>query len=231
MRLKQIYPQDSQENKLSFLNGVADLLAEQDNIMEREMIMKNISRDYDITMDTLQAEVNRRLDLKMRKQKKKEFSEAKKELTGTVKSYSIHNSENTRAIYEKMLIALISGENRLFKKACERYPASAFTEGPLREMAEVLYEKLEQGNDFVLEEYITKLDPEKASAIIHMAKTSCNFEEPEKALDDILKKLETLKLEEEKKDILERLKNITDIKEKKLLQNQLQQVILKITGK
>lgn len=231
LSLRQMYPQDNQENKLSFLNGVADLLAEQDNILEREMVMKNISRDYDITMDTLQAEVERRLSLKLRKEKKKEFNAAKKELTGTVKSYSIHKNDSTRTLYEKMLIALIGSENRLYDKAYERYPASAFTEGTLREMAEVLYEKLEQGNDFILEEYITKLDPENASAIIHLARTSCNFDEPEKALEDILKKLETLKLEEEKKDILKRLKNITDINEKKLLQEQLQLVIHRMTGK
>ncbi|NLY19630.1 MAG: DNA primase [Clostridiaceae bacterium] len=229
MKLREMHPQDSQDNKLSFLNGVADLLAEQDNIMEREIVMKNISRDYDITMDTLQVEVKRRQDIKMRKQKKKEFNTAKKELTGTVKSYSIHK-DNKKSLLEKMLIALISSENHLYGKVRERYPISAFTEGPIRKMAEVLYEKLEQGNGFILEEYITRLDPEEASAIIHMARTSCNFEESEKALEDILKKLEILKLEEEKKDILKRLKNITDINEKKLLQNRLNKVIQKITG-
>ena len=231
LQLKIMYPQDSQDNKLSFLNGVAELLAEQDNIMEREMVMKNISRDYDITMDTLQAEVKRRINMNVRKQKKKEFSTAKKELTGTIKSYSLHKKESARSLYEKMLIVLISRENHLFSVASEKYPVSAFTEGSLREMAEVLYKKLEQGNDFILEEYITKLEPEKASTLLHMAKTSCNFVESGKALDDILKKLETLKLEEEKKDILERLKNITDMNEKKQLQNNLQLVILKMTSR
>lgn len=231
MQLRLMYPQDDRDNKLSFLNGVADLLAGQDNIMEREMVMKNISRDYDVTIDTLQAEIERRLNVNIRKQKKKEFGIAKKDLTGTIRSYSVHKKESKKSFYEKMLIALISRENHLFAKASERYPVSAFTEGALMEMAKMLYEKLEQGNDFILEEYITKLNPEKASAIIHMSKTSCNFDEPEKAMDDILKKLETLKFEDEKKDILKHLKNITDMNEKKQLQNKLQKVIQKITGR
>ncbi len=230
-QLRLLYPQDSQENKLAFLNGVADLLAENENIMEREMVMKNISRDYDITMDTLHAEVQRRLNIKIRKGKNKEFNIAKKDLTGTIRTYPLNQKENARMRNEKMLIALISRENHLFKKVLKRYPVSAFSEGTLMEMAKLLYDELEKGNDFLLEEYITKLDPERASSIIHMNKTSCNFSEPEKAMEDILRKLETIKLEEEKKDILKRLKNITDMNEKKQLQSQLQLVIRKMTEK
>ena len=97
-------------------------------------------------------------------------------------------------------------------------------------MAGVLYERLENGNDFLLEEYISKLAPEKASSIIHISESICRFDEPEKALEDILQRLEIIKLEEEKKDILMRLKNITNIDEKKRLQEQLQSVIRKMAG-
>ena len=59
--LKKMHPQDNPEGKLAFLNGVADLLSEQDNFLEREMVIKRISQDYDITEDALHAEVERRL--------------------------------------------------------------------------------------------------------------------------------------------------------------------------
>ncbi len=106
---------------------------------------------------------------------------------------------------------------------------SDFSDGSLRDMALALYQKLGQGNDFFLEEYITKLEPEKASELIHLSKVTCNFDNPDKAFDDILLKLETIKLEEEKKDILMRLKNITDMDEKKQLQKRLQLIIKKMT--
>ncbi len=230
-QLKLLYPQDNPEGKLSFLNAVAELLAEQENILEREMTMKNISRDYDITFDSLHAEVERRLQKRKRKEKNREFHTAQKELTGSVKTYSMNKQEGTRSRYEKMLIALISKENHLFQTAQKEYPITSFKEGAIREMAEILYRKLADENDFLLEEFISKLEPDKASEMIHLAKASCNFDEPERALEDIIIKLEWIKLEEEKKDILMRLKNITDIDEKKRLQKQLQSVIQKMAGK
>lgn len=68
------------EGKIAFLNGAADILAEQDNIVEREIIMKRISQDYDISMDALIAETNRRISRKKRMEKSREFTAAKKSL-------------------------------------------------------------------------------------------------------------------------------------------------------
>ncbi len=226
--LKKMHPQDNPEGKLAFLNGVADLLSEQDNFLEREMVIKRISQDYDITEDALHAEVERRLRKKRRKQKNNEFYSAQNDLTGAVKTYTIRRQENKMSRYEKMLLALISRENKLYQKVADRYPPSEFSDDTLKEMASILYQKLEEGSDFALEEYITRLDSERASSIVHMSKTICNFDEPDKALEDILQKLEVLKLEEEKKDILMRLKNITNVEEKKQLQQQLQIIIRNI---
>ncbi|HEY8422101.1 MAG TPA: DNA primase [Thermoclostridium sp.] len=229
--LKNMYSLDNEEGKLNFLNGVADLLTEQENFMEREIVVKKISEIYDISADALHAEIERRLKQKQRKEKSSEFYSAKKELTGSVKTFTVRKNEDIRVRYEKMLIALLCRENHLYSKVADRYSENDFSDESLREMASVLFEKLKTGSDFLLEEYISRLDPEKASSIVHISKTFCNFDDPEKALEDILQKLELLKLEEEKKDILIRLKNITNVEEKKQLQEQLQSVIRKIANK
>ncbi|AGC68367.1 DNA primase DnaG [Thermoclostridium stercorarium subsp. stercorarium DSM 8532] len=229
--LKNTYPPDNEEGRLNFLNGVADLLTEVENFMEREIIIRKISGTYGISEDALHAEVDRRLKQKQRKEKTTEFYSARKELTGPAKTPQLHKNENIRVRYEKMLLALLSRENRLYHMAAERYPASDYSDGELREMAGILYEKLKNGEDFVLEQYISRLASEKASSLIHISETFCNFDEPEKALEDILEKLEILKLEEEKKDILMRLKNITNMEERKRLQEQLQAIIRKIANK
>jgi len=227
-QLKAEFPNDNMEGKLAFLNGAAEILAEQDNIVEREIVMKSISRDYDISMDALAAETNRRISRKKRMEKSKEFTAAKFDLTGSIRPGSFDRKNKTRSRYEIMLIAILSRENHLFQAASKRYPETCFSEGNIREIADILYRKLSEGNDFLLEEFISKLNPDIASEIIHMAKTSCNFENPEKAMDDIITKLEVIKLEEEKKDILMHLKNITDMDEKKQLELKLQSVIEKI---
>jgi len=228
--LKNTYQPETEEGRINFLNGVAELLTELDNFVEREIIVNKISDSYGITADALHAEIDRRLKRKQRKEKNTEFYSAKKELTVSVKPRSVNKNEETRARYEKMLLALLCRENRLYRKVAYRYPVSEFSDESLREMAGVLYERLENGNDFLLEEYISKLAPEKASSIIHISESICRFDEPEKALEDILQRLEIIKLEEEKKDILMRLKNITNIDEKKRLQEQLQSVIRKMAG-
>ncbi|NLN65526.1 MAG: DNA primase [Clostridiaceae bacterium] len=223
-QLKLKFPTDNPDGKLAFLNGVADLLTEKENILEREMVMKNISRDYDITIDTLQAEVERRLNQKKRKEKRNEFNQKKRSLTGSIGSFSVKRKDGPRETHEHMLLTLLSRENHLYSVVSERYPVSSYSEGSNREMAEVLYQKLSDGNDFLLEEYITKLEPAKAAMIVGFSK-DCNFEEPEKAIEDILKKLETIKLREEMKDIQAQLKNINDVNEEQRLKRQLQEII------
>lgn len=226
-QLKLNFPTDNAEGKLNFLNGVADLLTEQENMMEREMVMKTISRDYDISIDTLQAEVARRLERKKRKDKNREFSEATR-MTGSMGTFTVRRSEGPREQNELFLLTLLSRSNHLFPKAAERYPVDYFTEGSIREMARVLYQRLAEGNDFLLEEYITKLDKDKASAIVACSKEACNFEEPEKAIEDILQKLETIKHGNDLKDIQARMKNISDEQERKQLAKQLQELMLKM---
>jgi len=229
--LKNTYSSGSEEDRLNFLNGVAELLTERDNFLEREIVIMKISEDYGISADALHAEVDRRLKQKQRREKTTEFYSAKKELTGLVKPRSVTKNEDTRVRYEKMLLALLCRENWLYEKAAVRYPVSEFSDDSLKEMAAVVYNRLNNGDCFVMEEYISKLDPDKASSIIQISESFGGFGEPEKALEDILQKLEILKLEEEKKDILMRLKNITNIEEKKRLQEQLQSVIRKIANK
>lgn len=231
-QLKLNFPQDNPDGRLAFLNGVADLLTEQENMMEREMVLKRISQDYDLTMDTLHAEVERRLKQKRRRDKSKEFNTKRRDLTGSVKSYALRKEEGQRAHFEQMLLTLISRENQLFPIVSEKYPLDSFSEGTIREMAEVLYSKLSDGNDFFLEEYISKLDPEKASAIIRYSKIDGNYDNADKALEDILQRLETIKLEEEKKDIIARLQNINeDEAQKQQLKKRLQYIIQKISGR
>ncbi len=226
-QLKLNFPTDNPEGKLAFLNGVTDLLIEQENIMEREMVMKTISRDYDITMDTLQAEVNRRLNQKKRKEKKQEFDKAARKMTGSIGTYIIKKKEGPRAQNEIFLLTLISTENSLYPQAAQRYPVSCYTEGEIRDMAQALYQRLGDGHDFLLHEYISKLNPEKAAAIIGCSEEACNFEEPQKAFEDILQYLENIKLEDELKDISSRLKNISDEDEKKRLVNRMNEIMQK----
>jgi len=228
--LKRMHPSDTEDSRLDFLNGVADLLSELDNFMEREIIIRKISSDYNITEDALHAEVDRRLKKKRRREKTTEFYSAKKELTGSVRPLSVGKNEGARIRYEKMLLTLLCRENRLYQKVKDRYLPSDYSDDSLKEMSAALYDKLKTGDDFLLEEYISKLAPGMASSMIHLSKNLSNIEEPEKALEDILQKLEVLKLEEEKKDILMRLKNISNIEEKKQLQKQLQSVIRKMSN-
>ncbi len=227
-QLKLNFPTENAEGKLAFLNGVADLLVEQENIMEREMVMKSISRDYDITIDTLQAEVDRRLNQKKRKDKNREFDKAARKMTGSIGAYTIKKKEGPREQNELFLLTLLSRENHLFTKAAERYPVSCYSEGEIREMARVLYQRLEDSQDFLLEEYITKLDRDKASAIVACSKESCNFDEPGKAFEDILQKLEIIKLEDELKDLQAQMKNMSDGDEKKQLAGRLIEITQKM---
>lgn len=196
---------DTLEDKLKLLNGIADTLAEHDNPIERELYARNYAKEYGISFEALQEEINKRVN---RKNRSRNYSTSVRD--GRDISPAVQNNEGFDARYselEYMLLVLLCHENRFFKLVSESYDLESYKDRQAKEIARKLYRKLEENKSCVLAELLSELDPGSASYLVRLSETKGEVSEPEKAIRQILNKLEILKLEDLQKQTIDRIKN------------------------
>lgn len=196
---------DTLEDKLKLLNGIADTLAEHDNPIERELYARNYAKEYGISFEALQEEINKRVN---RKNRSRNYSTSVRD--GRDISSAVQNNEGFDARYselEYMLLVLLCHENRFFKLVSESYDLESYKDRQAKEIARKLYRKLEENKSCVLAELLSELDPGSASYLVRLSETKGEVSEPEKAIRQILNKLEILKLEDLQKQTIDRIKN------------------------
>jgi len=199
---------DTVEDKLKLLNGIADILAEHDNPIERELYAKDYAQKYGISYESLQEEVNRRIS---RRNRAGDYSASVRE--GRGRSLAVRRDEETDTRYselEHMLIVILCQENRLFKLISEKYGLESYKDRKAGEIARKLYRKLEENDGCVLAELVSDMDPGIASYLVRLSQTKGDIKEPEKAVRQILNRLEIMKLEDLQKQTIERIKNEQD---------------------
>ena len=59
---KNMYNQNTVEDRLELLNSIADILAEHDNSIERELYAQDYARQYGISLESLQDEIRKRMN-------------------------------------------------------------------------------------------------------------------------------------------------------------------------
>jgi DNA primase len=111
---------------------------------------------------------------------------------------------------EYMLLVMLCNDNRLFSKVSKEYNTGAYMDEGARKIAEKLYNRLEQNKNCVLAELLNVLDPKEASYMVRITEINSGLEDTDKAVQQILNKLEILKLEDLQKQTIERIKNEED---------------------
>lgn len=199
---------DTVDDKLKLLNSVADILAAHDNSIEREIYSKYYAEQYGISLESLVNEVAKR--------RKKLISANSRPMTirrsaslgrGSQASVKI---DSRYGELEYMLLVMLCNDNRLFERVSAQYGPENFNDPGAKKVAEKLYGRLEQNKNCVLAELLTDLDSNTASFVVRVAETKCDLADTEKAIAQILNKLELLKLEELQKQTIERIKNEKD---------------------
>ncbi len=199
---------DTIDDKLMLLNSVADILAAHENSIERELYMKNYAEQYGISLDSLQSEVLKRMRKNNKAAQGRDNALTRRnEGSGALGPLHI---DGRYGELEYMLLVMICFENRLFQKASAAYNLDAFKDSGAGKVAEKLYRKLNQNRSCVLAELLNEVEPAVSSYLVHIAETKCELEDAERAITQILNKLELLKLEEMQKQTIERIKNEQD---------------------
>ncbi len=223
---RRVHPGQDVEDRVHLLNGMADVLAAHENAIEREMTMANISGEYKVSMDALKSEVDKRL----RKQGRDTAPVRSSASPLRMRSVTEGPARNRYDESELILLCLLGMENRLFDELSLRLPLDRFRGTVSHVVAEKLYERLSIRREASIAELVNDLPPDAASAVIHMAETRGTVDDADKAVQDLLRRLERIALEDEKQWILDNIRSETDGEKRRVLGVDLNRVIARMSA-
>ena len=222
--LKKDLDLDNVNDKIKFLNEIAKLIAKVDNNIEREIYIEKISKEYEISKEAIYAEVNKLTYKKVQNEKVLEKSKPtiihkKREVKEVPES--VKKRENT------VISILLSGDLNIFQIIRENIKPEDFQYELNNKIATKLYEEFEKGNSNI-NGIIDELDEEEQTQITMIMAEDYEINDMEKAIDDIMQSYEKEKLNGRKFEILELLEQSSDMEEKKKLEKELTDIIIRL---
>lgn len=223
--LRQQLNLDSTNDKIKFLNEIAKLISKIDNNMEREIYIEKISKEYDVSKEAIYAEVNK---LTYKDTKDAKILEKAKPV---IKKHT-NNDNNVSEIIKRrentILSILLLGDLNIYQIIKQNIPAEEFKYEIDKKIAKKVYEEFEKGNSNI-NAIIDNLEEEEQNHITMIMAEDYGIEDIEKAIDDIIQSYEKEKLNDRKYEILELLESEENQEEKKNLEKELSEIIIKLS--
>ena len=222
--LKKDLDLDNVNDKIKFLNEIAKLIAKVDNNIEREIYIEKIAKEYEISKEAIYAEVNKLTYKNVQNEKVLEKSKPtivhrKREIKEV--SERIKKRENT------IISILLNGDLNIFQIIKQNIKPEDFQYELNNKIAKKLYEEFEKGNSNITG-IIDELDEEEQNQITMIMAEDYEINDIEKAIDDIMQSYEKEKLNNRKFEILDLLEQNTDSEEKKKLEKELTDIIIRL---
>ncbi len=223
--LRQSLNLESTNDKIKFLNEIAKIISKVDNNMEKEIYIEKIAKEYDVSKEAIYAEVNK-LTYKDNKDEKI-LSKSKPVIRHIEKDNSNNISEATKRRENTILSILLSGDMNIYQIIKQNIDIEDFKYDIDRKIAQKLYEEFENGNSNI-NSIIDNLTEEEQNHITMIMAEDYGIEDIEKAIDDIIQSYEKERLNERKIEILELLENQSEEINKKDLEKELNDIIIKL---
>ena len=222
--LKKDLDLDNVNDKIKFLNEIAKLIAKVDNNIEREIYIEKIAKEYEISKEAIYAEVNKLTYKNVQNEKVLEKSKPtivhrKREIKEV--SERIKKRENT------IISILLNGDLNIFQIIKQNIKPEDFQYELNNKIAKKLYEEFEKGNSNI-NGIIDELDEEEQNQITMIMAEDYEINDIEKAIDDIMQSYEKEKLNNRKFEILDLIEQNTDSEEKKKLEKELTDIIIRL---
>ncbi|MCI9039299.1 MAG: DNA primase [Clostridia bacterium] len=212
-------------DKIKFLNEIAKILAKVSNQMEREIYIDKLSKDYKISKEAIQAEINKLMYA---------GNNSNKKLEKQVRPINVLKQETSKEIptmimkRENMVIYLLINEaEKAYSRLKEVISPENFQNEVNQQILKKLYEELEKGNSNnsqILDKF------EEETIISHLTEIMAyDFEitDVDKAVEDLINIYEKEKLVQRRNVILKQLENSCE-ENISQLEKELNEVILKL---
>ncbi len=224
--LKKELNLENTNDKIKFLNEIAKILAKIQNQMEREIYLDKLSKEYKISKEAIQAEVNK-LQYKNSTGSKK----LEKRVTD-LKPETAEKKEITPEILkrENMVIYLLINEpEKTYTKLKQTITYNDFKYELNKEILKKLYEELEKGNSNT-NHILDWFEEEKMiSHITEIMADDFEITDINKAVEDLINIYEKDKLISKRNEIIQILNDTNISKEEaKKYENELNDIILKL---
>ena len=222
--LKKDLNLENTNDKIKFLNEIAKLISKVDNTIEREVYIEKIAKEYDISKEAIYAEVNKLTYKGLKSEKILEKSKpvvTHKKIEKKEVSPAIKKRENT------IISILLTGDLSIFQIIKQSIKPEDFQDEVNANIAKKLYEELEKGNSNI-NGIIDELEQEEQNQITMIMADDYEINDLEKAIDDLIQTYEKEKLNNRKFEILEKLEQTTNIDEKKELEKELSNIIIRL---
>ncbi len=224
--LRQSLNLENTNDKIKFLNEIAKILSKIENNMEKEIYIEKIAKEYDVSKEAIYAEVNK---MQYRDSKdEKVLNKARPVIKHIEKNELNEVSESTKKRENTMLAILLLGDMNIYQIIKQNIKVEDFRYDIDNKIAKKLYEEFENGNSNI-NSIIDNLPEDEQNHITMIMAEDYGIDDVEKAIDDIIQTYEREKLEERKYEILEILENQNEQENKKQLEQELNEIIYKLS--
>lgn len=211
-------------DKIKFLNEIAKLISKIENTIEREIYIEKIAKQYNISKESIYAEVNK---LKYKKEDNIKILEKAKPIVTHKKTETKEVSEKIRNRENTIISILLTEDLSIFEIVKQNIKPEDFQDEINMKIAKKLYEEFEKGNSNI-NSIIDILEEEEQNRITMIMAEDYEIKDLEKAIDDIIQVYQREKLNDRKFEIFELLNETTDINQKKELETELNNIIIKL---
>ena len=215
---------ENTNDKIKFLNEIAKLISKVDNTIEREVYIEKIAKEYDISKEAIYAEVNK---LTYKNSKSEKILEKPKPIITHKKVEKKEVSQAVKKRENTIISILLTGDLSIFEIIKQNIKPDDFQDEVNANIAKKLYEELEKGNSNI-NSIIDELEQEEQNQITMIMTDDYEIDDLEKAIDDLIQTYQKEKLNNRKFEILELLEKTTDIKQKKELEKELSNIIIRL---
>lgn len=191
------------DGKIGFLNKAAAILARVDNVVEREMYIKKLSREYEISEEAMLSEV-----LKKTRPASKQNLRIVNPVEAVKKSMAaVDETEEKILHYEKFILSLLCVDNSIYNIVREKFRVDRFTGADNRRIAKIVYEKLKDKKDFTPAELMNLVSPEDSGEFARILEEECHCDDNHRAILGKIRDIDITSSEKRQKQILEFLRD------------------------
>lgn len=222
--LKKDLNLENTNDKIKFLNEIAKLISNVNNTIEREVYIEKISKEYDISKEAIYAEVNK---LTYKNVKTEKVLEKPKPVVTHIKREEKVISEAVKRRENTVIALLLMGDLNIFEILRQNIKVEDFQDEVNKKIAQKLYEEFEKGNSNI-NAIIDNLEQDEQNQITMIMSEDYEITDIEKAIDDVVQAYEREKLNTRKFEILDLLDKDLENDQKKELEKELSNIIIRL---
>ena len=222
--LKKDLNLENTNDKIKFLNEIAKLISNVNNTIEREVYIEKIAKEYDISKEAIYAEVNK---LTYKNVKTEKVLEKPKPVVTHIKREEKVISEAVKRRENTVIALLLMGDLNIFEILRQNIKVEDFQDEVNKKIAQKLYEEFEKGNSNI-NAIIDNLEQDEQNQITMIMSEDYEITDIEKAIDDVVQAYEREKLNTRKFEILDLLDEDLENDQKKELEKELSNIIIRL---